>query len=42
MLAAQIFIGFDVPQFGSELFELGPALRDNHADRLVDLEIAPA
>ena len=38
MLALQIFIGLDGPKFGGELLELGSALRDDHADRLVDLE----
>ena len=27
MLAAQIFVGLDVPEFGGELFKLGTALR---------------
>src|ERR1700742_1191417 len=38
MLAVQIAIGLDGPEFGDELLELGPALRNDHADRLVDLE----
>ena len=38
MLALQIFIGLDKPEFRDEFFELAPALRDDHADRLVDLE----
>jgi hypothetical protein len=38
MLAAQIFIGFDGPEFGGELLKLGSPLRHDHADRLVDLE----
>src|SRR5271163_3436495 len=38
MLALQIFVRFDAPEFGCELFKLGSALRDDHADRLVDLE----
>src|SRR5271156_1141915 len=38
MLALQIFIRLDVPEFRGELFELGATLRDDHADRLVDLE----
>jgi|GEM_PF-4118031 len=31
MLAAQLFIRFDVPEFGGELFKLGAALRDDLA-----------
>src|ERR1700728_2756628 len=38
MLPLQIFVRLDAPEFGGELFKLGPALRDDHADRLVDLE----
>jgi hypothetical protein len=38
MLALQIFIRLDAPEFRGELFKLGSALRDDHADRLVDLE----
>src|ERR1700760_3046412 len=38
MLALQIFIRLYVPEFRCELFELGSTLRDDHADRLVDLE----
>src|SRR5271156_6084478 len=38
MLALQNFVRFDAPEFGCELFKLGSALRDDHADRLVDLE----
>src|SRR3984885_9340041 len=38
MLALQIFVRLDAPEFRGELFKLGSALRDDHADRLVDLE----
>src|SRR6202035_1577415 len=38
MLPLQIFVRLDAPEFGGELFKLGSALRDDHADRLVDLE----
>src|ERR1700678_3583020 len=38
MLALQIFVRFDAPEFGCELFKLGSALRDDHADRLVGPE----
>src|SRR5277367_2297557 len=38
MLAMQIFVRVDAPEFGCEVFKFGSALRDDHADRLVDLE----
>src|ERR1700739_4630255 len=38
MPAVQIFIRLDTPKFRGELFQLGSALRDDHADGLVDLE----
>src|ERR1700746_833603 len=38
MLALQIFIGLDAPEFRGELLKLASALRNDHADRLVDLE----
>ena len=38
VLALQIFIRLDRPEFRGELFQLGSALRHDHADRLVDLE----
>src|ERR1700756_2516447 len=38
ILALQVFVGLDGPELGGELFKLGPALRDDHANRLVDLE----
>src|SRR5271156_191251 len=38
MLAMQIFVRLDGPEFGCEVFKFGSALRDDHADRLVNLE----
>jgi hypothetical protein len=38
MLALQIFIRLDAPEFRGELFKLGSALWDDHADRLIELE----
>src|ERR1700722_6024489 len=38
VLAIQILVGVDAPEFGCEVFKFGSALRDDHAHRLVDLE----
>ena len=38
MLALQILIRLDKPELRDELFKFGSPLRDDHADRLVDLE----
>src|ERR1700744_529275 len=38
VLAMQIFVSVEAPKFGCEVFKLGPALWDDHADRLVDLQ----
>src|ERR1700739_2199222 len=41
MLSLQIFVRLDAPEFGGELFKLGSALRDDHADPLLDLASQP-
>src|ERR1700742_5328864 len=38
VLAIQIFVRVEAPEFGCEVFKFGSALRDDHAERLVDLE----
>src|ERR1700761_2047440 len=38
VLAQQIFVRVELPEFGCEVFKLGSALRDDHADWLVALE----
>src|ERR1700722_16537531 len=35
VLAIQILVGVDAPEFGCEVFKFGSALRDDHAHRLV-------
>src|ERR1700739_3196333 len=41
MLALQIFIGLDAPEFRGELLKLASALRNDHADRLPAPETHP-
>src|ERR1700745_4326277 len=41
MLSLQMFVRLDAPEFGGELFKLGSALRDDHADRLPALATQP-
>src|ERR1700757_2113745 len=41
VLPLQIFVRLDAPEFGGELFKLGSALRDDHADRLPPLPYPP-
>ena len=38
VLAVQILVRLDEPEFGDKFFQLGSALRDDHADRLAHLE----
>src|SRR5689334_13308694 len=38
VLAIQVFVRLEAPEFGCEVFKFGSALRNDHADGLVDFE----